>query len=193
MYHLQQADKKLIIAKQILHDLNLLHLWSAVGEPKLVGAIAYNLIVNPDIDMEIYCDRPDAASGFQVLEQCVRNPHVIAARYSNHLHNENQGIYFQLRYKHEDDSIWKIDMWLLAHDHPGPCAKDLVEPLSRALTDATREAILTIKEQIRLNGDSIASIRIYEAVIDYNIRTYKAFMDWHSKNNDQGLTIWKPR
>ncbi|GIP29350.1 hypothetical protein J23TS9_44800 [Paenibacillus sp. J23TS9] len=193
MNSLQQAGEKLIEANLILNELDLLNLWSAVGEPVLVGAAAYNLIFNRDIDMEIYCDQPEVASGFRVLESCVKNPKVIGARYSNHLDGEDQGIYFQLRYKYENDLIWKIDMWLLAHDHPGPCAKDLVEPLNRVLTDESRESILTIKNQIAWNAESIASIRIYEAVIDYNIQTYKEFMEWHSKYAPKGLTSWKPK
>ncbi|MEC0238483.1 hypothetical protein P4H66_01180 [Paenibacillus dokdonensis] len=193
MNSLQQANEKLIEANLILNELDLLNLWSVVGEPVLVGAAAYNLIFNRDIDMEIYCDQPEVASGFRVLENCVKNPKVIGARYSNHLDGEDQGIYFQLRYKDENDLIWKIDMWLLAHDHPGPCAKDLVEPLNRVLTDQSRESILTIKNQITLNAESIVSIRIYEAVIDYNIQTYEEFMKWHSKYAPKGLTSWKPK
>lgn len=193
MNSLQQANEKLIEANLILDELDLLNLWNAVGEPVLVGAAAYNLIFNRDIDMEIYCDHPEVASGFQILESCVKNPKVIGARFANHLDGEDQGIYFQLKYKDENDLKWKIDMWLLAHDHPGPCAKDLVEPLNRVLTDESRESILTIKNQIRLNAESIASIRIYEAVIDYNIQTYEEFMEWHSKYAPKGLTSWKPK
>lgn len=192
MNPLLQAEERLINANRILDELDLLHLWSKVGEPTVVGAVAYRLIYNRDIDMEIYCDKPEAAAGFQVLERCVKNPRVIAARYSNHLDGEDQGIYFQLKYKDENELIWKIDMWLLAHDHPGPCAKDLVEPLNHVLTDETRESILTIKEQVRLKEDSIGSIRIYEAVIDYNVRTYDEFTEWHSEYAPKGLTMWKP-
>ncbi|WP_010275724.1 hypothetical protein [Paenibacillus senegalensis] len=192
MNPLQKAEQKLIIADKIMNELDLLNLWSAVGEPMLVGAMAYNLILNPDIDMEIYCEKPEAAAGFKVLESCIKNPKVIEARYVNHLHGEDQGIYFQLKYKEEEDFIWKIDMWLLAYDHPGPCAKDLVELLNRALTNETREAILTIKEQTRENKDRTSSIRIYEAVVDYNIRTYEEFIKWHSKYKPKGLTNWKP-
>lgn len=193
MNPLEKADKKLNMANQIIADLQLIERWSLVGKPFIVGATAYQLIYNPDIDMEIYCDLPEVASGFHVLEQCVRNPNVIGAKYSNHISGADQGIYYQLKYQDEDANVWKIDMWLMAKEHPGPCAKDLVEPLNRSLTDASREIILLIKEQIRLKGESIASIRIYESVIDHNIRTYEEFMVWHSKHEPIGLTFWKPR
>lgn len=190
----KQAEVNVLTAHQILEELDLLHLWRTVGEPILVGAVAYNLVVNPDIDIEIYCDQPEVMAGFIVLENCVKNPNVIGARYSNHLDAEDQGIYYQMKYKNLDGTVWKIDMWLMGHDHPGPCARDLVEPLQRVLNDQTREAILVIKEKVRSDAClNVASIQIYEAVIDYNVRNYEEFVLWHEKVQPQGLTYWKPK
>jgi len=189
----QQAAMNLQTAHQIMEELNLLDLWRVVGEPILVGAVAYNLVISPDIDLEIYCDQPEVMAGFSVIEKCVRNPNVIGARYSNHLNREDKGIYFQIKYKNHDDTVWKVDMWLMAYDHPGPCARDLVEPLLQVLDDETREAILLIKEEVRRKlSVNVASIHIYEAVIDYNVRNYEEFIVWHEKLQPQGLTLWKP-
>lgn len=192
---LQRAQDNLKAANQILEDLELLKLWEeAGGEPILVGTAAYGLIVAPDIDLEIYCHQPEVSNGFKVLGQCVRNPRVIKARYSNHLDDEDQGIYYRLDYRHDNGMVWKIDMWLMAHDHPGPCARDLVEPLQRALTDEHRSSILTIKDQLRSepNGD-LPSIRVYEAVVDYGVRTLPELKAWYGQHEQDGLTFWKPR
>ncbi|OAB45316.1 hypothetical protein [Paenibacillus glacialis] len=79
-------------------------------------------------------------AGFTVLENLAKNSNVIGARYANHLDGEDQGIYYQIKYKNHDGIVWKVDMWLMGHDHPGPCARDLVGPLQRVLNDQTREA-----------------------------------------------------
>jgi hypothetical protein len=85
-------------------------------------------------------------------------------------------------------------MWLMAHDHPGPCARDLVEPLKAALTVDTRRAILEIKQQIQQSPDAHApSIQIYEAVMDYGVRSLEQFIAWQAEHGAEGLTDWKPR
>ncbi|WP_236575623.1 hypothetical protein [Paenibacillus sp. USDA918EY] len=142
--------------------------------------------------MEIYCDEPNVESGFEVLKNLAIHPNVTKARFSNHLDGPDQGLYFQIRYKNDDGEVWKLDMWLLAHDHPGPCARDLVEPLKNALDDAKRKTILTFKEEAIKNGIKIPSIQIYEAVMDHNIQNFNELMRWHEKQ-PQGLTTWKPK
>ncbi|GIO31730.1 hypothetical protein J2TS6_28710 [Paenibacillus albilobatus] len=189
---LERAEFKRNTAHRIMADLNLPDLWKTVGDPILVGAVAYHLVVNPDIDMEIYCDEPNVESGFEVLKNLAIHPNVTKARFSNHLDGPDQGLYFQIRYKNDDGEVWKLDMWLLAHDHPGPCARDLVEPLKNALDDAKRKTILTFKEEAIKNGIKIPSIQIYEAVMDHNIQNFNELMRWHEKQ-PQGLTTWKPK
>ena len=51
----QQASKKKRQAESILADLDLVRKWERFGRPALVGAFAYDILVTPDIDMEIYC------------------------------------------------------------------------------------------------------------------------------------------
>ncbi|PWV94513.1 hypothetical protein DFQ01_13078 [Paenibacillus cellulosilyticus] len=189
----EQADRTKETAHQILRELQLLERWREVGEPIVVGATAYELMISPDIDMEIYCDLPKASVGFQVLAQCVEHPNVTSAKYVNLLDTEDQGIYYQMKYRHEDGIEWKLDMWLMAHDHPGPCARDLVEPLKAALTDDKRHAILDIKQHIQQTpGLQAPSIQIYEAVIDWDVRNIDQFLSWQAEHGVEGLTHWKP-
>lgn len=190
----EQAQKTHQIAHHILRELRLLEQWGEIGEPVLVGATAYELMISPDIDMEIYCDCPVASAGFQVLAQCVKHPNVIAAKYVDLLDTEDQGIYYQMKYRHDDGTVWKLDMWLMAHDHPGPCARDLIAPLKEALTEETKHSILAIKQQIHQTPTIQApSIQIYEAVIDYDVRTLGQFVSWQAKHSTTGLTRWRPK
>ncbi|NGQ96880.1 hypothetical protein G3578_17075 [Brevibacillus sp. SYP-B805] len=189
---LQRAQERLNRARKIMADLGLLERWAEVGRPLLVGAVAYGLVVNPDIDMEIYCEDPTPEAGFRVIGKLAQHPNVTDARFSNQLNGPDRGLYFQLKYKCKDGEGWKIDMWLLPEDHPGPCARDLVEPLNAALTEETREAILAIKEDMQKTGYVASSIRIYEAVVDGGVRTPEAFYRWHEGNRPNGLTFWKP-
>ncbi len=177
----------------ILSKLQLLERWQPYGRPYVVGAVAYDLVVSPDIDLEIFCpDTPRVEAGFAVMALCARHPSVRIVRYSNHLDDEHQGYYWQLRYLHHDGVEWKIDMWSMRHDHPGPLSRDLIEPMRRRLTAETRGVILEIKEKMLLQPEQrCPSICIYQAVIEGGVCTLDDLRDWRSAHPD-GLNAWKP-
>ncbi len=191
---LDRATQRLHQAHEILAQLQLLERWRVFGTPVLVGAVAYELAMARDIDLEIYCDVPRIEDGFVVLRDCALHPNVRKAHFGNHLDKADEGLYWRLIYRGEDDANWKIDMWSLRHDHPGPCARHLVEPLRQALTPETRCVILELKAQIQ---DGLLphhpSIDIYRAVIDGEVRTSAQLEMWLEQNPRDFLTFWKPR
>ncbi|HEX9597943.1 MAG TPA: hypothetical protein VF963_01080 [Gaiellaceae bacterium] len=179
-------------AVEIIASLNLLERWSKFGAPRIVGSAAYGLMVVPDIDIEIYCPEPTVDAGFSVVSDLARDPRVWKVRFSNELAEENQGLYWQIRYRNSDEEIWKIDMWLLADAHPGPRSVDLIEPMRRVLTDESRVVILTFKELMQDRAD-IHSIDIYRAVIDDGVRNASDFARWlEQQKPGRGLTFWQP-
>jgi hypothetical protein len=162
-----------------------------VGTPKLVGAAAYGLMVALDIDIEIYCNAPTVEAGFRIVSEVATRPGVWKVRFSNELEGPDQGLYWQLRYRADENEIWKIDMWLLAHDHPGPRSVDLVRAMNTALTDDTTSAIVAIKEAL-LDQPDVHSIEIYEAVLDGGVRSVDEFLGWQTHRKPAGLTFWLP-
>ena len=131
----------------------------------------------------MYCDEPRIEDGFEILRDCsVQYPRVKKARFANELEGPDQGLYWQLRYLHDDGQLWKIDMWSLRRDHPGPVARDRVEPMRAALTDERRRVILEIKEQIVMRGLSYQSVHVYRAVIDAGVRSMEEFESWRQAN-----------
>ncbi len=82
----------------------------------------------------------------------------------------------------------------MRHDHPGPTSASLVEPMKRALTDETRQAILEIKEGLLLEPTaSHGSIHVYRAVLDAGVRTLDGFKAWLAENRVEGLIDWRPK
>jgi hypothetical protein len=189
-----RALNRLHAAQEILAQLQLMERWRAFGNPVLVGAVAYDLVVAPDIDLEIFCDELKIEDGFEVLRACALHPRVKKARFSNKLDEPDMGLYWQLRYHPKDEQEWKIDMWSIRHDHPGPTSTALVEPLKKALTNETRQIILELKEQILLDPLlQCASIHVYRAVLDDGIHNFEQFKMWLEYNQTNGLTTWKPK
>ncbi|GCE12431.1 hypothetical protein [Tengunoibacter tsumagoiensis] len=190
---LDQTEQRLKIAHTILSELQLFERWRAFGTPILVGAVAYGLAMAADIDMEIYCDVPRIEDGFAILRDCAMHPNVRKARFGNYLDQQDEGLYWRLVYRTADEIDWKIDMWSLRRDHPGPCAAQLVEPLRQALTPETRRAILELKALMQ-NGSipHHPSIDIYRAVIDGGVRTSAELETWLELHPRPFLTFWKP-
>lgn len=139
---LERVEQQLRTARGILVQLQLFERWRVFGTPVLVGAVAYELAIAPDIDMEIYCDVPCIEDGFTVLRNCAQHPNVRKARFGNYLNKVDEGLYWRLIYHTDDGTDWKIDMWSLRRDHPGPCAVQLVDPLWQALPPETQRVIL---------------------------------------------------
>ena len=80
-------------AESILTDLDLVRKWKKFGRPVLVGAFAYDLLVDPDIDMEIYCPDLRIEHGFRVLSECALNHRVTKVQFSNKLAGRDKALY----------------------------------------------------------------------------------------------------
>ena len=170
---LERARVRRQQALELAADLKLVERWSRVGQVQQVGAVAYGLVVSRDLDYEVFTDgTPSIAAGFEALAQLAHHPRVTSTRFRNALHTPDQGLYWQVRCTGNDTHEWKVDLWTLAADHPGPLSAWLVEPMRRAVNDEQRKAILLLKEA-RAPGAvrAIASIDIYRAVIDGGVRT----------------------
>ena len=190
---LKQCNQRLRTAHMILMELRLFERWQVFGTPVLVGAVAYELVMAPDIDMEIYCDEPRIEDGFSGLRDCALHPHVRKAHFGNHLDEADEGLYWRLTYRDYDGTEWKIDMWALRRDHPGPCAAQLVEPLRQALTTERRRAILEFKSAIQAGViQHYSSIDIYRAVIDGDVRTSEQLENGVLQQPRPFLTFWQP-
>lgn len=191
---IERAADRTRIAEGIIADLDLVRKWERFGRPVLVGAFAYDLLVDPDIDMEIYCPDLRIEHGFQVLSECSVNPKVMKARFSNELTGRDKALYWQLRYKHDDGTEWKIDMWSASEDYDLPRSEHFVEPMRASLTPETRKAILELKE-LRARDSSLRcpSIDLYRAVLDDGVRTADDLHTWLKSHETGALTGWKPK
>ena len=190
---IRRAANRKRLAESILADLDLVSKWERFGRPVLVGAFAYDLLVAPDIDMEIYCPDLRIEHGFQVLGECALNPRVTKARFSNELDGRDKALYWQLRYRHDDGAEWKIDMWSAPDDYDLPRSEDLIEPMLAALTPEARTAILELKELgARDPSPGCSSIDLYRAVLSDHVRTADDLRAWLKTHETGELTDWRP-
>jgi hypothetical protein len=180
-------------AQAILDDLGLLEKWQRFGRPVLVGAVSFDLALAPDLDLEVYCPELRIEHGFQVLAECALNPRVTAAQFLNALSSPDKALYWQLRYRTDDGTEWKIDMWSAPDDYDLPRGEDFVQPMKESLTEKTRRAILALKEA-RAEGrlPTFLSVDLYRAVLDGGVRTLDEMQEWLQSHQVGVLTDWKP-
>ena len=179
-------------ALRILDDLGLLRAWGRYGRPVVVGAVAHGLALDPDIDLEVYCPRLDPRHGFAVLAVAASRPGVLETRYRNHLDGPDKALYWQIRYRAADGEDWKIDMWSAPDDYALPRGEDLVEPLRRALTPETKQAVLRLKAWRAATHTACLSIDLYRAVLDGGVRQPGELAAWLARNETGVLTAWTP-
>ncbi|MDQ0185370.1 nucleotidyltransferase domain-containing protein [Cytobacillus sp. FSL R5-0569] len=189
---LERAGKRKERAKQILKELSLLERWSRIGEVYVVGAYAYDLMVDCDIDIEVFCDEPNANQVFSMLAEIVDHPQVVDIKYHNYLNESFNGLYFKILYKYDNLEVWKIDMWLFPKSHKGPLFRDLVKEMQYSLTHESRTHILSIKEELSKRELTYPSIFVYRAVLEDGIINSEQFYDWLADQDITRWTHWKP-
>ena len=180
-------------ALDIVDGLGLMRVWKRFGRPVLVGAVAHGLVLDPDIDMEIYCPELRPQDGFAVLARAVRHPGVRQTLFQNHMYGPDKALYWQIVFEDADDLTWKIDMWSAPDDYALPRGEDLVAPLARALTPELRRTILELKDWRASSPDvAFLSIDLYRAVVRDGVRDPAGMRHWLQHNETGLLSDWKP-
>ncbi|KAA0560124.1 hypothetical protein F0342_24255 [Bacillus sp. CH30_1T] len=169
------------IALEILSELDIIEKWGEVGEVHLVGATAYNLMVNRDIDIETFCNTPCPQNVFKVLGDLATYRGVVEIKFHNYMNSPFKGLYSKLAYRYPDNTegiLWNVDMWLFPSNHTGPLSRDLVGFMNKVITDKSRKSILDIKENLVRLGLNYPSVFIYRAVLVDGIEGINHFLDW---------------
>jgi hypothetical protein len=191
---LERAARRQARAEQIIADLDLVNRWAPYGRPIVVGSVSHRLVVEPDIDMEVYTEDPQVADGFRVAAALAENNHVIGVIFRNELLKPGGAwIYWEIHYRDDDGVVWTIELY---HSRlTGPYAgwmEQFAHAMQKVLTDEHRVAILTIKEALCANGTmrDTKSFYIYRAVIADGVRTFDEYTAWMEANKPDGMMEW---
>lgn len=189
---LAQAERLRREGHDIMDRIGLLDRWGRIGRPMLVGSVRFGLMARPNLDLEIYTDRPDVQTGFAVIAEFAALPGVAQIQFVNALDTPDQGLYWRIDYVDERGTTWDIDNWLVAHDHPNAGLADrFASAMDRCLTDETRRRILEIKTNAS-EGPAVRGIDVYKAVLRDGVRTYEEFRQWETNQPTVVIEEWTP-
>jgi len=188
----RRSAERLAAARQVLDSLSLIDRWRTQGDPALVGSVALDLVVRPDIDLEIFAENPTPRDGFHVVTELSELPGIREARYQDSRNDRGAGLYWKVVYEDDTDQRWTLDMWLFDMERRSTSAAAMVEPIRNALTDETRDAILRIKEDAVAVGARAHGHWLYRAVLNEGVRTYPDYLAWIGDQDVWERTTWRP-
>lgn len=192
---LERAAKRQAQARRILDELGLVNLWSPYGRPVVVGSVSTGLVVEPDIDMEVYSDDPRIADGFRVMAAVAESKNVIRIDYKKHSRADGGWLYWEIHYRAGDGVVWTIETYFCTPHSPYAGGTErFAGELERVLTDEHRVAILAIKEALCANGTmrDTKSFYVYRAVIEGGVRSFDDYTAWMEANKPDGVMEWTP-
>lgn len=155
-------------AEKIVKNLCLLEILSELGEAKVVGSIALDLMVKPDIDIHVLLKENltlEDATRIACEELADFNKvRCIPQKYDN-------SIKIGIEDYRGENFTWSIDLWLTKN--PSTTGFKLTNYLNKNLTDEQRQIIIELKTHFYKQGrlrDGL-SAKIYQAVIEQAIKT----------------------
>ena len=177
-----------------IRTLKLRERWEQVGDVTFSGSSVFGLMVQPNIDMEVYTDTPRPGAGFEVVAEIADVPGIIRVKFRNQLEDpEDPGLYWYMQYRDGLGEDWSIDTWLVPRDHPLPVYPGrFAEAMCKRLNDELRCRILEIKYTSHRDSLGSRGIDVYKAVLRDGIETYDEFVKWLEKNPAKKFEYWMP-
>ncbi len=143
----------------------------------MVGSVALDLIVKPDLDLHLLIDAEDLMPTVHaVSDYLLEQPKVREVRITD-WRSEN-GIKIGVDAYPAPSGNWSIDIWIT--NDRRTTAFDFVQQMNAELTDAQRHTILQIKQHFFQLGElkDGLSLKIYQAVVEKGIRTVEEFFEF---------------
>ncbi len=173
-------------AQAVVEELGIVAMLSSVGTVRVLGSSALGLMTWRDIDIAVSSPGLTSTRAYEAVQPLLTHPRVKHTRYNNEsgVYNptglpHDERYFFMVYYDRQAESDWKIDIsfWLAPGMHPEP----IYEAVKQQLTPETRLAILRIKDvwyKLPYYRQEVSSVDIYDAVLQYNVRTLEAFDEY---------------
>jgi hypothetical protein len=161
-------------ADSIIRELGLIELLQQYGEARIVGSVALDLVVKPDIDIHLLVDSPDLLQIVNsIYPRLLEREQVREVRITDY--RGEGGLKIGIDAYPGHSATWSIDLWIT--NDPSATAFEFTDHLLQVLKPAQREAILEIKQACHQKGllrDGLSK-KIYEAVVNHGIRGLESF------------------
>jgi hypothetical protein len=175
-------------AIEIVQRLGLLDILTRFGEARLVGSVALDLVVKPDIDLHLLLDQePLLYATTEIAGSLISMEEVKEVRISDYRGKES--LKLGLDCIPGRSSSWSIDIWITSD--PSTTGFELTDKMEKALRPEQREVILDIKRSYYEKGqlrDGLSSM-IYAAVLEEGVSGLEEFQDYLKRDSGEDEQI----
>lgn len=172
---MEPSAHKLHQANSILEDTNLLPFLNQFGRAEVVGSVALDLIVKPDLDIHLLINNQDLMpTAHTIVEYLIEQNKIREVRLTDW--RQENGLKIGVDAYPTASGDWSIDIWVTNDQRT--TAFDFVETLNNTLTENQRGAILKIKTHFYKQGllrDGLG-LKVYNAVVEHGIETVDEFL-----------------
>ncbi|MGY5874776.1 MAG: hypothetical protein RTU30_03425 [Candidatus Thorarchaeota archaeon] len=170
-------------AEQIIEDLDIMDYLNSYGEARVVGSVALDLIVKKDIDIHVLLKlKKPLAFAMELSPILLDRNEIREVRVTDY--SERSSIKVTIDDYPGLTGSWSIDFWLTSD--PATTGFESTDQLNQTLTEEQRQIILELKWHYHLQGllrDGMSS-RIYESVVNSDVKTIEEFERIHPINSD---------
>jgi hypothetical protein len=171
-------------ARTLMTDQSLIEILSNAGTPQVVGSFELDLIVWPDLDIEIITpDPPETAAVLRVVQILIDNANFSRMTISDTRAATKpevpRGMYVGPDVVH-GELTWQLDLWFLSQKQMER-RKHLTDTFRALLTPANRRTILELKQYAAASDKyhrGVSSVDLYSAVLEHNVTTLDEFHAW---------------
>jgi len=189
------AKQNLVKAFQIIEELQIQKIWEELHSTcHLVGSVKTGLLLTHlDIDFHVYSENFSIAQSFKAIAKISDYPSIKEVTYKNLLQEEDMCLEWHLSYEECPERIWTIDIIHLKNESPfAGMIERITQKIDTVLTKDLRNKILNLKWESNLHDEKVASIELYEAVIDHGIETFDNLKKWQNEKDKNRISLWEP-
>ncbi len=189
---LARANKEKALT--VLSKSRIKDVWENAGcRVNIIGSLRMGLIASHrDIDLHVYSSDITEESTFAIAAKMSALPGVTEITCINGLHTEERCMAWHVKYKTDDEEIWKFD---IIHIETGSeydgYFEHMADRIVAVMTPEQHDTILRLKFETPEN-EIIHGVEYYEAVISDNITTLNDLRQWVIAHRDKPPYYWIP-
>lgn len=162
-------------AQKIIDELGIMPILESIGDARVVGSVALDVIVKLDIDIHVVVEDLFSAID-KIYRHLISNDNISEVKIKDI--GGNSGILVGVNEYKTKQGVWSIDFWVTTDEKTTGFAD--VQKLLKDMTQEHKEIIVQIKnEYCSKFGDTSNGLspKIYQAVVYEGVKDFETFME----------------
>ena len=181
-------------ARAVLESSGVCGAWRAEGaEVRIVGSMRMGLMArHRDIDLHVYSSPLSVGGSFAAMARVAARSEAGTIVCRNLIETPERCVEWHMEWRDPADGVWTMDMiHIEAGSRYDGYFERVADRICEVMTAEQREAVLRLKWETP-EGEAIAGIEYYRAVIEGGVRDMAALRRWRGEHPAGGVVEWMP-